>query len=129
MERLKLSPKQLFLIDGSGALLTTLSLTCISTYFQNYFGMPRDVLYFLATLAFVYSFYSIFCYFFIQKKWKLYLKVIVIANIFYCFLIFTFLLILFEKIKILDLVYFLSELFVLTLLIFFELNFIRTIQE
>jgi len=78
--------KKLFLIDSLGALITALILGFVLTSFEDTFGMPAGILYILSLIAFIYSIYSSLCYLLIKTNFILFLKVIAIANLLYCFI-------------------------------------------
>lgn len=127
VENLKLNPKVIFLIDGIGALITCISLFVISFFAQEYFGMPKSVLYSLGFLVAFYTIYSLSCYFFLfdklensVSKWQSFLKVIIVANSLYCVLM-TFLLTQFnQNLTILGLAYFSFEIIVIIALVILE---------
>ncbi len=119
-----LNPKRLFLIDGFGALLTAVVLFTILARYEDHFGMPRNVVYFLSAMACVYSIYSFCCSFFVSRNWSNYLRTIAIANIAYCCLTFGFMLYFFQVLTILGLVYFSLEIVVISCLVFLEFKVI-----
>lgn len=116
-----LKPKRIFLIDGSGAVLTAFLLGVILTRFEANFGMPRKVLYPLSILACFYAFYSIGCYFFVGRNWRPFLKAIAMANLAYCCLTIGLVISLYPSLTVLGLTYFSGELIVIGGLIFIEL--------
>ena len=79
----ELNPKKLFLIDGFGAILSAFLLGFVLVKFEEIFGIPTSVLYFLATIPIFFVIYDVFCY---QKHLKigLLLKGIAVLNILYC---------------------------------------------
>ena len=79
----ELNPKKLFLIDGFGAILSAFLLGVVLVKFEEIFGIPTSVLYFLATIPIFFVIYDVFCY---QKHLKigLLLKGIAVLNILYC---------------------------------------------
>lgn len=81
---MSLSPKQLFLLDGLGALLSTFLLGFVLVKLEYLFGMPQKELYFLASIPFFFAIYDFICYWKIQENWRPYLKAIAIANLLYC---------------------------------------------
>jgi len=50
MIKIPLSPKQLLILDGLGALLSAFLLGIVLVHYQNVFGIPLETLYFLAIL-------------------------------------------------------------------------------
>ena len=79
----ELNPKKLFLIDGFGAILSAFLLGVVLVKFEEIFGIPTSVLYFLATIPIFFVIYDVFCY---QKHLKIgiLLKGIAVLNILYC---------------------------------------------
>ena len=79
----ELNPKKLFLIEGYGAILSAFLLGVVLVKFEEIFGIPTSVLYFLATIPIFFVIYDVFCY---QKHLKigLLLKGIAVLNILYC---------------------------------------------
>lgn len=106
---LSLPFQKFFLIDGLGALLTAFLTGIILPTFEQYFGMPRDVLYVLAGLAMSFAVYSFFCYKRVSQNWQAYLKAIAVANFLYCcataFLVYVY----FEELSTLGVLYFVGE--------------------
>lgn len=81
---LKNNPKYIFLMDGLGAILSCVLLSLVLPLFVDLLGMPISTLYILAILPFIYSVYSLLCYFLNPFQWKFYLRVIASANFLYC---------------------------------------------
>jgi hypothetical protein len=122
INQLTSNPRKLFLIDGLGAFLTAFFLLAILARFQEYFGMPITILYFLSAAACIYMMYSICCYLFVLSKWHPYLKAITIANIIYCCVTFTLVIYFIQSLTMLGLIYFLIEIIVMSSLILLELT-------
>ncbi|CAD0007338.1 hypothetical protein [Flavobacterium chungangense] len=118
-------PKNIFLLDGFGALLTTLLLFFVLRTFNDFFGLSKSILGYLAALALVFSIYSIFCYFLVSDNWKSFLKIICAANIFYCFLTIGILVFNYHNISIFGIAYFLGEIAVIVGIVFLEIKMIR----
>ena len=77
------NPKKLFLIDGSGALLSAFLLGIILVRFEDIFGIPVSTLRILASLPCVFFIYDVFCLLKKEKTATL-LKGIAYLNIGYC---------------------------------------------
>ncbi|MHA7059631.1 hypothetical protein ACWGOQ_0020565 [Aquimarina sp. M1] len=121
VETLKKKPKQLFLIDGLGALLTLFFLIAMSTIFQEYIGMPETALYFLAMIALIYTVYSFSCYYLLNpRNWKPLLKIIAFANLVYCFLTIGCTYHFYQSLTTLGLFYFILEILLVLVLIYLE---------
>lgn len=114
--------RKLFLIDSLGALLSAATLGLILTRFEQTFGMPHEVLYYLAGIACLLSIYSFICYSHLKENWRPYLKIIGIANLTYCCLTIVLVIFLFQKLTALGLLYFILEIIIVTILIIIELK-------
>lgn len=79
-DKLSTKPRRIFLIDSLGALVTAFLLSFVLAPYERFFGMPRAVLYDLASVACVFALYSACCYFFAGKSWRICLKIIALAN-------------------------------------------------
>ncbi len=122
-------PKKLFLLDGLGAALTTVSLFFILRQYFAYFGMPLNILTYLSLIGLVYCAYSMCCYFLLKSYWTVCLRIIGISNILYCILTITSLYTYYDSITRIGLTYFLAEIFIIALLVYIELkvaNMLRT---
>ncbi len=121
IEKLALTPKRLFLIDSVGAFCTAFFLAAILATFEQFFGMPRKVLYPLALAVCGYSIYSGCCYFFATgSSWRSYLKLIMVANFLYCLLSIALVVYFYKQLTVWGVVYFFTELLVLAALILIE---------
>jgi hypothetical protein len=120
LDKLTSNPRMLFLIDGLGAIVSAFFLGVILVRFEENFGMPKSVLYVLASLAAIYAIYSIGCYFFLTNTWRPYLKAIAIANLLHCCLTIGLVFYFYEKLTVLGLVYFLLEIIIVMGLVMIE---------
>ncbi|WP_375579353.1 hypothetical protein ABWH96_20500 [Marivirga tractuosa] len=118
-------PKKIFLIDALGAFLTASILGIVFTNFQEYIGIPTDILISLALIAVVFFIYSMSCFLFMKMKWKPYLKAIAIANLLYCILTVALILTFFHQLTLLGLFYFIGEIIVVLFLIYIELSIVN----
>jgi len=84
MENKKL--KNLFLLDGIGALVSAFLLGIVLVKLETYFGIPKKALYLLAALPCFFMVYDFYCYFRINKNLGKFLKGIAIVNLLYCYL-------------------------------------------
>lgn len=78
--------RQLFLLDGLGALVSAFFLGYVLVQWEAFFGMPREALYYLAGLAGLFALYSLTCYFLGPRPLRRYLRFIAGLNLLYCFL-------------------------------------------
>lgn len=76
----------LFLIDGIGAVVSSILLGIVLVKLECYFGIPVKTLYILAAFPVLFALYDFVVYFKVEKHLALYLKGIATANIAYCFL-------------------------------------------
>lgn len=79
-----LTPRKLFLVDGTGALISAIMLGLVLTSLGALIGMPKPILWVLASFALVFSSYSFGCYFRFPKKWNGFLGAIALTNLIYC---------------------------------------------
>lgn len=115
-------PKALFLVDGLGAASTTFSLFFVLRHYIAYVGMPETVLNFLAVVGLVYCAYSMSCFFLLRDRRTLFLSVLGIGNLFYCFLTAILLYLYSDSLTRIGLTYFLTEILVIAFLVYIELR-------
>jgi hypothetical protein len=120
LDKVTSNPKQLFLIDGIGGVLTAFLLGVLLPRFEDSFGMPTTILYYLASIACVYAIYSISCSILLANNWRPYLKAIAFANLLYCCITIVLVYYFYEKLTIWGLTYFVLELMVIISLIIIE---------
>jgi len=116
------NPKTLFLVDGLGALLSAFLLGVVLVYFENWLGMPKQTLYFLAFLPCLFALYDLFCYLKVKKNELLFLKGIAGMNLFYCCLSIGFVIHHSAQLTNLGLAYFILELVVVFVLVCIQLK-------
>lgn len=119
-ELLNKNSKQIFLIDATGALLSTVFLLLILAQFESYFGIPIDTLYILSFIAFCLFIYSSTCFWFVKSRWKSFLRIIIILNSIYAVISITLILKHYEQLTKLGLIYFIFELLIIALIIIME---------
>jgi hypothetical protein len=117
---IKLHPKKIFLLDCLGALLSAISLGVILPLFDSFFGVPNIILYSLAITTLIFGIYSLVCYLFVRKSWRVWLLIIALANTFYALLSIIILFIFSQYLTFFDGLYFIIELVILALLIILE---------
>jgi hypothetical protein len=113
-------PKIIFLVDGLGALFTAFLLFGILIPFQEFFGMPKNILVLLSLIALVFAIFSFCCYFFLKGNWKPFLFGISIANFFYCCLTLSLVYFFYSELTVLGVGYFLAEVAVVMGLVLVE---------
>ncbi len=121
-------PKNIFIIDGFGALLTALLLFFVLRNFNSFFGLPKTTLGHLTFLALVFSVYSFSCFLMITNNWKVYLKIICIINIFYCLLTIGIILYYYESISVFGVAYFLGEIIAIGGIVLLEMRTVKKLK-
>ncbi len=86
LHKIRLNPQKLFLIDGLGALISAFLLGVVLAQLENIFGLPQSTLYFLASIPLVFFIYDLYCYLNVKKDIGLFLKIIAVSNLIYCFI-------------------------------------------
>jgi len=79
-----INPKQLFLIDGFGAIFSAILLGVVLVRLEPIFGIPESALYLLTIIPCFFAAYDFYCYFQVEKKIDTFLKGIAIMNGMYC---------------------------------------------
>jgi hypothetical protein len=116
------NPKQLFLIDSQGALLSAFLLGVVLVHFEPLFGMPVNILYILALIAGIFFLYSFSCFLRQPEQWQPFLRGIAIANLSYCGLTLGLVLYLHQSLTTLGILYFVFEIIIVTMLALKELK-------
>ena len=96
----------------------------LRTLFDQFVGMPRNVLLYLTIIALVFCLYSITCFFIVGAGWRLFLKAIVTANLLYCLLTIGLVIFYHDSIHILGMAYFFGEIVIICVLVTVEVKFI-----
>lgn len=122
INKMILNPRRLFLIDGVGAVLSAIFLGVVLVRFEKIFGMPKEMLYFLAFLPCIFVIYDIYCYLRIQEYQKPFLKIIAFANLIYCCISIAMVFLHYRELTNLGLVYFILEVLIIVILIIIELK-------
>lgn len=124
----KISPKQLFLIDSIGALVSAVMLGLVLTRFEPVFGMPAKVLYPLSLIACTFCIHSFLCFLGLIGNLNLHMKITAIANLLYCCLTLGLVVYLYQKLTVLGLIYFVLEIIVVAILSVIELESVSNQQ-
>ncbi len=125
-ERFAITPKKLFLIDCLGALLSTFFLFVVLKGFEEYFGMPKDVLNYLAAIAFAFFLYSFTCYYFLKQNWKIFLSIIISVNLLYTLLTLSLVIYHLKSLTPLGITYFVVEMILVVGLVSIEIRTVMT---
>jgi hypothetical protein len=123
--RLARMPRRLFLVDGVGALVTALLVGAVLPTLREHIGMPGPVLRVLALIASVFAAYSLTCAARPPRRWPIYLRSIALANATYCLVTAALLIRFAALLQVLDFLYFVGEIVVLSTLVALELRVAR----
>lgn len=129
INQLAQKPKILFLVDGIGAILTTVFLVVIMIYFNQYFGISKTTFSCLSLFAAFLCIYSTTCFFFLKDNWTFYIRIIGSANLLYCFLTLGLMIFNHDTVTIIGMVYFLVEMALIIGLVYIELSVVNEIKE
>jgi hypothetical protein len=119
-------PKRLFLIDSLGAFVTAVLLYVVIRIFNPYFGMPVDKVKILSIIALIFCTYSMTCFFLLKNNWKPFLKIISIANLFYCCVTMALIIHYYPVLTTLGVIYFSGEILIISTLAFIEWKTVAT---
>lgn len=122
-------PKNLFLIDGVGALVSAFFLGVILVRFEWFFGIPASILYYLAILPVFFAIYDFFSYQKDNQQIAPYLRGIAILNLLYCCLSIGLTIYHQETITIWGWLYILNEIIIIVSLVIFELKTAKKLTE
>lgn len=114
-------PRIMLLIDAIGALTTSLMLGIVLAKNVALFGMPTDVLQPLSAVASCFAVYS-FCVYLFAKKYKLYIRIIALANLSYCIASAALTIINRHTLTTIGMIYFIGEILTIISLIYIEWN-------
>ncbi|WP_420583044.1 hypothetical protein [Reichenbachiella sp.] len=117
---LDLNPKNVFLLDACGAVVSAAMLGLVLTTLESMIGMPSPVLHKLAIAACVFAMYSFLCFWRKPDNWRPFLRAIALAN--FCYCIYTIILVNshYDALTALGVSYFVAELIVIFALVTFE---------
>lgn len=120
--------KNLFLIDGIGALVSAILLGVFLVKFEHLFGIPTRTLYLLAAIPCFFVLYDLYSYLKIDKRVSLFLKIIAYANILYCILSLVLAICHMDKITILGWIYIIGEVLIILGIALFEIKVARQVE-
>jgi hypothetical protein len=118
-------PRNLFLTDAVGAILSAVLLAVVLAQFEGLFGMPRPVLYRLALIACLLASWSFGCYWRVGAHWKPFLLATAFANLVYCAVTAGCLYYYYTGLSALGVTYFLLEMLVVLGLVVLEIRTAR----
>lgn len=113
-------PKRIFVMDGLGAWLSMVLLYWVLAPFEQLFGMPANIVYVLAGIAFGLFLYSAGCQFFIKSSWKPFIGLLVIFNAAYTLISLVLIILHADKLTVFGWTYFVLELIVIGVIIMIE---------
>jgi hypothetical protein len=125
---MSLTKKNIFLLDGIGAVLSLVLTGLILPLFSDFLGLPKQLLYSLALFPLIFSIFSLGCYHYVKviKSWML--LAIIVANLIYC-LISGFLIFYFERITIWGQILLVVEMIVILIVVAVELSVYKSLQD
>ena len=112
--------RNLFLIDGVGAFVSTIFLGVILPLFEDLHGLPKNVLYFLAVFPFLFLIYDLIVLFKIKNPTTNLLRGIAFLNLAYCIISIVSISQHFKSLTFWGILYFVLEVIIVTVLVFFE---------
>ena len=128
MAKLPSNPKQLLLIDGIGALVSAFMLGVVLVRFQASFGIPIDILYFLAALPCLFALFDFVSYATAKDRAAKALSIIAVANLVYCALSLSLAFYHMAELTALGWAYIVGEVVLVVALALYELNVARKYQ-
>lgn len=103
------NPRQLFLLDSFGALLSAALLCLILLFLKTQIGVDFEMLIPFIVVAVIYAIYSFTCYMIHPVNWQFFLKIIATANILYSLAILIFVVLNRDTLSTLGMAYFTIE--------------------
>jgi len=122
-------PKTIFIIDSIGAFLSSFCLFIISRFYSNYIGIDSSKLILLTILPNIYCIYSACCYFLVKQRFKLFIRVIAIANLLYCLITIFIIGFHYDQLTILGFTYFILEIFIIAFLVNIEFKISNILNQ
>lgn len=87
--------------------------------------MPHVILFLLSMIACTFAVYSISCFLFLNRNWRIFLKVIITANLLYCCITMALVIYYYSTLTIVGLTYFVAEIIVIVGLVLIELQVLK----
>jgi hypothetical protein len=101
--------KNIFLIDGIGALFSFISIWVLLIGFPKFFGVPIYIAKNLSILPLLFSLFSLTCYTIKPSKWFFFLRLVSMANVAYCLLTLIIVVIYYNEMTVYGVLYFIIE--------------------
>lgn len=121
----KINKQNIFLIDSLGAGLSAISLSVALPLLQKHAEMPLRVLFLLAGIAFTLSVYSLSRYKYADHANKIWLKIIIFANLSYVTLTIYLIFVKPFSATLLGKIYFVIEIVIIMLLVAVEFYILK----
>jgi hypothetical protein len=123
------SPRKIFMIDATGAIISALSLYVLILPLNSYFGVPLSIVWILGGVSLAFFLFSLFCVLTTGKQDTLKLRIVITANMLYGVL--TALLVLLNKYSItgLGVAYFIAEYSVIIALVLLERECLKKLNS
>ena len=118
------SNRNIFLLDCIGAFVSGFLLFFVLRPFNLYFGISKDVLLIPTIFAFSLSIFSLICLN-IKYPWRPLLRIIIIANLFYCSIITGIIITYYSSLTQMAVLFFLLEVLIIYLLIYIEFRLLN----
>lgn len=118
-------PKKIFLLDGIGAIMTAICLFSMEFVLNLELGMPKIWMRTLIVIAICLSIYSFSSYFITKENWTSILKILSIANLSYCLLTFSLIIVHFKGLSLIAMVYFPLEIIAILILVALEIHVLK----
>ncbi len=122
LNKFVISPRNLHLIDGAGALVSGFFLSAVLPAYVNVFGIPKTTLYFLAIFPLVFALFDGFCYVTKNIDFRKSLKHIALLNSLYCLISLFAAIFHYRQITVLGWAYLLVEILLVVVLISVEVK-------
>jgi len=106
-------------LDGLGAIITAVMCQVVARL-ESFFGMPKEVMLVLSSLALCFSVFSFSSYLFVKKDFRKHLGIILIANITYCLATSILAVIHIERLTGIGIAYFAGEIIIVSILVYGE---------
>lgn len=119
-----ISPKLIFFLDASGALLSAVMLLIISLL-QSFFTVPETMFQQLIYIPLVFASYSFVCAFINPLQWKRWLSIIAVGNILYALYSLALAYKHSNELTALGIIYFIAEALIIFSLVYLEITLIR----
>jgi hypothetical protein len=112
---------KVFLFDSIGAFVAIL-LLLVLYFFEDFFGLPKNIAIMLITIALTCFIYSTSVYLIKPNKWKTFLMILAGMN--FCYFLFTAFQVsnCFPKLTVYGRLYFIGDVFIILTLTIFEFN-------